>query len=77
MPSGETGTRRTKKAQVIAMLESASGASVAEIMSATGWQKHTVSGFLSGTVIRKMGLSVSSFSRDGGRIYRIGRQSDH
>jgi hypothetical protein len=77
IPSGESTAKRTKKAQVIAMLYRAGGASVAEIMSATGWQKHTVSGFLSGTVIRKMGLSVSSSRRDDGRVYRIGRQSAH
>jgi hypothetical protein len=77
VPPGESTTKQTKKAQVIAMLDSPGGASVAEIMSATGWQKHTVSGFLSGTVIRKMGLRVSSYSRDAGRVYRIDRQSDH
>jgi hypothetical protein len=64
---------QTKKAKVLAMLDSAGGATPAEIMSATGWQKHTISGFLSGTVVRKMGLKVSSFQRDGGRVYRIDR----
>ena len=69
-----TGTAdRTKKAQVIAMLDTASGASVAEMMAATGWQKHSVRGFLSGTVVRRMGLIISSFKRDGGRVYRIDR----
>lgn len=61
----------TKKARVIAMLDSASGATLGELMAATGWQKHTVSGFISGTAVRQMGLKVSSFRRDGGRVYRI------
>jgi hypothetical protein len=74
--SCESMAKQTKKAKVIAMLDSADGASVADIMSATGWQKHTVSGFLSGTVVRKMGLSVSSVSRDGGRVFRIDRSAD-
>ena len=73
LPSESMATERTKKEKVVGMLDSASGATLAEIMAATGWQKHTVRGFLSGTVVRQMGLPVSSFKRDGGRVYRIDR----
>jgi len=61
----------TKKARVLAMLNNASGATLPELMAATGWQKHTVRGFLSGTVGTQMGLRVSSSERDGERVYRI------
>lgn len=72
--SGSMATAEgTKKAKVIAMLDGAGGATLAELMAATGWQKHTVRGFLSGTVFTQMGLSVSSSKRDGERVYRIDR----
>ena len=48
------------------------GASQKEIMRITGWQAHTVRGFVSGTLIRKQGLKVESFrSEDKERTYRI------
>lgn len=62
----------TKKAKVIAMLRNAGGATLAELMAATGWQKHTVRGFLSGTVAQ-MGFNLSSFRRADERVYRIER----
>ena len=64
----------SKKAQVVAMLDAAEGVTLAQIMAATGWQKHSVRGFLSGAVGKKMGLTVvSSKAKDGERIYRIQR----
>jgi hypothetical protein len=43
-----------------------------ELMKATGWQPHSVRGFLSGTIGKKMGLSVmSTKSEDGERSYSI------
>ena len=48
------------------------GASLKEIMKATGWQVHSVRGFLSGTVGKKMGLTVvSTKTGDGERSYCI------
>ena len=64
----------SKKALVVAMLDAAEGVTLAQIMAATGWQKHSVRGFLSGAVGKKMGLTVvSSKAKDGERVYRIQR----
>jgi hypothetical protein len=62
----------SKKAQVIALLRRKEGATLQVLMSATGWQAHSVRGFLSGSLGKKMGLKVESFKRpDGERAYRI------
>jgi Protein of unknown function (DUF3489) len=50
----------------------AKGVTLAAIVEKTGWQAHTVRGFISGTVIRKLGLKVESFRTDDKeRAYRI------
>jgi len=64
----------TKKDRVLELLRSATGATLSEIMAATGWQKHSVRGFLSGAVHKKMGLTVlSSKNAAGERVYRLKR----
>lgn len=65
--------RSNKKAEVVAMMKRAKGATLAEIMEATGWQKHTVRGFVS--ILRsKGGVKVeSSKNADGERTYRIAK----
>ena len=70
--SPETATRpETKHAQVIAMLRSAGGATIASIMTATDWQQHSVRGFLAGVVRKKLGLNLVSEQSEKGRVYRI------
>lgn len=65
----------TKLAAVIALLEREDGASLAELMTATGWQAHSVRGALSGTLKKKFGLVVTSEKIEGrGRLYRIAGQ---
>lgn len=54
------------------LLERPSGATIEEMMKATGWQQHSVRGVLSGVLKKRLGLSVSSAQADRGRIYRIG-----
>ena len=62
----------TKKAKVIEMLRRPGGATLDGLMKATGWQAHSVRGFLSATVGKQMGLEVhSSKHEDGQRVYRI------
>jgi hypothetical protein len=67
--------RKTKADQILALLKRPGGASLKAIMSATSWQAHSVRGFISGHLIKKMKLRVESFRRDGERVYAI-RSSD-
>jgi|SRR5690348_6303249 hypothetical protein len=59
----------TKNAQVVAMLQA--GTTIAAIMAATGWQHHSVRGFLAGVVRKKLGLNLVSEPGESGRVYRI------
>jgi hypothetical protein len=62
----------SKKAIVLELLRRPEGATLADIMSATGWQPHSVRGFLSGALGKKMGLTVESLkTAEGPRAYRI------
>ena len=62
----------SKTARVLDLLKRPGGVTSKELMKATGWQPHSVRGFLSGTVGKKMGLNVSSTKgEDGERTYSI------
>jgi hypothetical protein len=63
--------RRSKQDEVIAMLRRAEGATVDEVASATGWQRHTVRGVFSGALKKKLGLTLASAKEERGRVYRI------
>jgi len=56
----------SKKAQVIELLRRPEGATLQALMEATGWQAHSVRGFLSGTLAKKMGHKVTRLKRDDG-----------
>ena len=72
LPVAHVGGRRsTKTAAVLAMLETRNGASVTEMAASTGWQHHSVRGFLSGTIKKKLGREIASELVDGERRYRI------
>ena len=63
----------TKQAQIIALLQRPEGASIAEIVAATGWLAHTVRGSISGGLKKKLGLQITSVKEQGrGSVYRIG-----
>jgi hypothetical protein len=68
-----TGARDgSKAAKVLDLLKRPGGATSKERMKATGWQPHSVRGFLSGTVSKKMGLAVvSTKEEDGERSYSV------
>lgn len=62
----------SKKAIVLDMLRRPEGATLADIQSATGWLAHSVRGFISGALGKKMGLTVESFkTAEGARGYRL------
>jgi hypothetical protein len=61
----------SKQEVVIAMLRLPEGATVDEVASVTGWQRHTVRGVFSGTLKKKLGLTLASAKEEGGRVYRI------
>ena len=63
---------KSKQQQLIALLERPEGASIAELMEATGWQQHTVRGAMSGTLKKRLGLQIESVKTEGAdRTYRI------
>ena len=53
------------------MLREKRGASLDQIVKATGWQRHTVRGAISGSIKKKLGLKVASERQDDNRVYRI------
>ncbi len=61
----------TKQEQLIAMLRRKQGATIAQIVEATGWQPHTVRGAFAGALKKRLGLEVASEQIDGVRVYRI------
>jgi hypothetical protein len=67
------GVRDGSKAQkILDLLKRPEGATLAAIMKASSWQAHSVRGFISGTLGKKMGLKVTSTKDEGGgRIYSI------
>ena len=60
----------SKAAQVCSLLSRPEGATLNEIRTATGWQAHTVRGFISRT-LRKQGRRIRSFDKNGERVYRV------
>jgi hypothetical protein len=79
-PAAKTTTKATdsqpregsKKAIVLDLLRRKDGATMAEIAKATDWQNHSIRGFISGNVTKKMGLKVESTKNESGeRVYRI------
>jgi hypothetical protein len=63
----------SKKAKVLVLLGRKEGATLGQLMKATGWQAHSVRGFLSGALGKKMRLNVESTKSDAGeRVYQLG-----
>ena len=71
-PESEPDAKRpSKQDEVIAMLRRPEGATVDEVSRATGWQRHTVRGVFSGTLKKKLGLTLASAKEERGRVYRV------
>ena len=76
MPAGSNGASTVKQggkgATILALVQRNGGATAAELHQATGWQPHSVRGFLSGVIGKKMGLKLASARReDGQRVYSL------
>src|SRR4030088_1915408 len=70
-PKTRSANPDSKQSQVIAMLQAPIGATIAAMMKATGWQQHSVRGFLAGVVRKRLKLKLGSKKVDGNRVYRI------
>lgn len=68
----KSAAAKTKQQACLNLLNRAEGATIEELQSATGWQQHSVRGFLAGAVKKKLGLTLLSEKPDAGpRRYRI------
>jgi hypothetical protein len=70
-PKTDKADARSKQARVVAMLQSPTGTTITAIMKETGWQQHSVRGFLAGVVRKRLKLKLTSKKVSGNRIYQI------
>jgi hypothetical protein len=71
-PSHALAREGSKKAEILTLIRRPKGATLTEIRKATGWMPHSVRGFISGTLGKKMGLVIESAKReDGQRVYHL------
>lgn len=63
-----------KSSLILKLLSRASGATVKDLAAASNWQDHSVRGYLSGTLKKKMGLLLTSEVTDGTLHYKVDRQ---
>jgi hypothetical protein len=71
-PEGHGPREGSKHAKILELIRKPNGTTIQDLMTATGWQAHSVRGFLSAVVGKKLGLKLeSSKDDDGHRVYRI------
>ena len=70
-PKAKKSDPASKQSRVIAMLQSQTGTTIAAMMNTTGWQQHSVRGFLAGVVRKRLKLKLSSKKVDGNRVYQM------
>jgi hypothetical protein len=71
-PAKAAARSGSKTAKILDLLRRPGGASTRELVKRTGWQPHSLRGFLSGTVGKKMGLALTSAKGDDGeRVYSL------
>jgi hypothetical protein len=61
----------TKQAQILALLQRPEGVTIDAVTQATGWLPHSVRGFFSAVVNKRLGLTIVTNKIDGQRVYRI------
>ena len=71
LSSNKPSRADSKQAQVLAMLRRKQGATIAAVMQATGWQPHSVRGFLAGVVRTKLGLTLLRDDRRSLQAYSL------
>jgi len=63
---------KSKQARIITLLKQPGGATLDVLAKATGWQRHSVRGVISGALKKRLGLTiVTTAAKDGTRVYRI------
>lgn len=70
-PAKGAASRETKRDKVLAMLRSNRGATIEAMVKMTGWQQHSVRGFLTGVVRKRLKLDLTSEKLGKDRIYRV------
>lgn len=76
-PRGLAVRPETKQEKILSMLRSTGGVSIAAAMSATGWQKHSVRGFLASVVRKRLKLDLVSEDSQGTHLSREGKATSH
>ena len=74
-PEANTTARRqgTKQEKVLELLRRPEGATIAQLVKATGWQPHTVRGAMAGALKKRLGIEIKSEKpEEGDRVYRAG-----
>jgi len=72
IPHSKSKTREdSKQATMIKLLKRPGGATIDEMAKATGWQRHSVRGVISGILKKRLELSIASEKEERGRVYRI------
>jgi len=61
----------SKQATLITLLKRSSGTTIDEMAKATGWQRHSIRGIMSGVLKKRLGLSIAAEKEERGRVYRI------
>jgi hypothetical protein len=73
--AAEANKRTNKQAKLLDLLKRPAGATIAALSNASGWQQHSVRGFLAGVVRKKLGLELVSAVETDQRIYRVIQRS--
>jgi hypothetical protein len=68
---GDGAGHGSKRERVLQLLRQPDGATLQALVEATGWQAHSIRGFISGSLSKGMGLKIESFKWDGERVYAV------